>query len=140
MDKLFVDSDIILDLVQKREPHFQHAVELFTLFEENKIKGYVSPLIFSNIFYILRKLESGKFALDVLSRLKSLVTILTIDSKIVEMALSSGFRDFEDAVQYYSAIESNLDYLVTRNKGDYKKSGIIVCTAREYLALRASAN
>lgn len=140
MDKLFVDSDIILDLIQKREPHFQHAVELFALFEENKIKGHVSPLIFSNLFYILRKVKSSGFAIDVLSRLKSLVTVLPIDSKIIEMALSSGFNDFEDAVQYYTALEADLEYLVTRNKGDYKETGLVICTAREYLAQRAAAH
>ena len=71
MDKIFVDSDIILDLIQERENH-RDAKQLFTLIEENKVKGYVSPLIFSNLFYILRKLESNKFAMHVLARLLSI--------------------------------------------------------------------
>ena len=70
--------------------------------------------------------------------MKALLHVLTIDEKIVELALSSGFRDFEDAVQYYSALEENLEYLITRNKEDYKKTGIIVCNAREYLAIRSA--
>jgi predicted nucleic acid-binding protein len=136
-DKIFVDSDIILDLIQERE-NYSDAVLLFTLIEENKVKGYVSPLIFANLFYILRKQESNKFAMQVLIRLKALVHILTINDKIIELALSSGFKDFEDAIQYYSALEENLKYLITRNKEDYKKSGIIICNAKEYLAIRAS--
>jgi predicted nucleic acid-binding protein len=137
MDKVFIDSDIILDLIQERE-HYSDALQLFTLLEENKIKGYVSPLIFANLFYILRKQESNKFALQVLIRLKALLRVLTINEKIIELALSSGFKDFEDAIQYYSALEENIEYLITRNKEDYKISGIIICNAKEYLAIRLS--
>jgi predicted nucleic acid-binding protein len=137
MDKLFIDSDIILDLIQERENH-KDAKQLFALIEENKVKGYVSPLIFANLFYILRKQESNKFAMHVLARLKALLHILTINEKTIELALSSGFKDFEDAIQYYSALEENLEYLITRNKEDYKHSGIIICNAKEYLAIRAS--
>jgi predicted nucleic acid-binding protein len=138
MDKTFIDSDIILDLIQKREPFYHEAVSLFTLIEENKVKGFVSPLIFANLFYIVRKLESSKFAIQVLTRLKAILHVLTINDKIVKLALSSGFKDFEDAIQFYSALEANLEYLITGNKADYKKTGIIICNAREYLALRSS--
>jgi predicted nucleic acid-binding protein len=136
MDKVFIDSDIILDLVQKRTPHFQPAVDLFTLIEENRVKGFVSPLIFSNLYYILRKVESRHFARDVLSRLKALLGVLTIDEKIIQLSLLSNFNDFEDAIQYYTAMENHLDYLVTRNKNDYKEPGIVICNAKEYCALR----
>ncbi len=137
MDKLFIDSDIILDLIQERE-HYAEALQLFSLIEENKVRGYVSPLIFANLYYILRKQETSGFALQVLTRLKALLHVLTINEKIIELALSSGFKDFEDAIQFYSALEENLDYLITRNREDYKKSGIIICNAGEYLALRSS--
>jgi len=137
MDRIFVDSDIILDLIQERENH-KDAKQLFTLIEENKVKGFVSPLIFANLFYILRKQQTNKFAMQVLARLKALLHILTINEKIIELALSSGFKDFEDAIQYYSALEENLEYLITRNKDDYRHSGIIICNAKEYLAIRTS--
>jgi predicted nucleic acid-binding protein len=137
MDRIFVDSDIILDLLQERE-NFSDAAQLFALIEENKVKAYVSPLIFANLFYILRKQESNKFAMQILVRLKALLHVLTINEKIIELALSSGFKDFEDAVQYYSALEENVDFLITRNTEDYKKSRIIICNAKEYLAIKAS--
>jgi predicted nucleic acid-binding protein len=137
MDKIFIDSDIILDLIQERE-HYLDAMNLFSLLEENKIKGYVSPLIFANLFYILRKQESNKFAIGILMKLKALLHVLTINEKIIELALSSGFKDFEDAIQYYTALEENLDYIITRNKEDYKKSVIVICNAKEYLAIRSS--
>ena len=86
----------------------------------------------------MRKGYSKQFAVQVLTRLKALVRILSINEKTIELALSSGFKDFEDAIQYYSALEAKLKYLITRNKADYKKSGIIICTAKEYLSIRAS--
>jgi predicted nucleic acid-binding protein len=139
MDRLFIDSDVILDLIQERE-HYPEALRLFTLLEENKAQGYVSPLAFANLFYILRKQESNQFAIAVLARIKALLQVLTINEKIVALALSSGFKDFEDAIQYYSALEEKLDYLITRNKKDYIKTGIIICTAGEYLALRRAGS
>jgi predicted nucleic acid-binding protein len=87
---------------------------------------------------ILRKAESRAFAVRLLTRLKALVSVLTLDEKIIELALSSSFRDFEDAVQYYAALESKIDYLITRNKSDYKEPGVIICDAGEYLAMRSS--
>lgn len=138
MDRVFVDTDIIIDLIQEREPFYQDAVLLFSLMEEKKVVGHVSPLIFANLYYILRKGYSKQFAVQVLTRLKALVRILSINEKTIELALSSGFKDFEDAIQYYSALEAKLKYLITRNKADYKKSGIIICTAKEYLSIRES--
>jgi predicted nucleic acid-binding protein len=138
MDRIFIDTDIILDLIQKRTPFYNDAVRLFSLIEGKQIAGHVSPLIFANLYYILRKADSKMFAIQTLVRLKALVSVLTIDEKIIELALSSGFKDFEDAIQYYAALGANLKYLITRNKADYRESGIIVCTAREYLSIRSS--
>ena len=138
MDSIFIDTDIILDLIQKREPYYKDAIRLFSLVEEKQVVGYVSPLIFANLYYILRKTDSKLFAIQTLVRLKALVRVITLDEKIIELALSSGFKDFEDAIQYYAALGVKLKYLITRNKADYKESGIIVCTAREYLSIRLS--
>jgi predicted nucleic acid-binding protein len=138
MDRIFIDTDIILDLIQKRTPFYNDAVRLFSLIEGKQIAGHVSPLIFANLYYILRKADSKMFAIQTLVRLKALVSVLTIDEKIIELALSSGFKDFEDAIQYYAALGANLKYLITRNKADYRESGVIVCTAREYLSIRSS--
>jgi predicted nucleic acid-binding protein len=138
MDKVFIDSDIILDLIQQREPFYREATILFSLIEENKLKSYTTPLVFANLFYILRKLESNSFAIKVLTRLKTLLAVIAINEKCVSLALSSSFKDFEDAIQYYSAIEADIQYLITRNKKDYKESGLIICTPKEYLAIRSS--
>ena len=99
MEKLFIDSDIILDWLAARKPHYAPAAALFFLAERRALEAYVSPLIFANLFYILRKLKSPKEARMILKKLRLLVRVLPIDEKILDQALSSEFTDFEDAIQ-----------------------------------------
>lgn len=83
-------------------------------------------------------MESIKFALNVLTRLKALLNVVKIDERTVELALSSGFKDFEDAIQNYAAVDADVNCIITRNKVDYKESNLVICTAKEYLAIRES--
>lgn len=136
MDSVYIDSDIILDLLARREPFYEPAASLFSMIERGEIKGYVSPLIFANLFYILRKSTSNARAADTLKKLKFLLHILPIDDKIIDLALSSRFHDFEDAVQYYTAQQNGINYLITRNKKDYKKADIAIFTAEEFVSSR----
>lgn len=133
MMKIFVDSDIILDLLAKREPHFQHAAKLFTLIDQQKIKAYTSPLIFANLHYLLKKLTSNASALKSLRKLKTLINILHVDERVIEQSLNSDFNDFEDAIQYFTAVNNGIKIILTRNKVDYKKSKITISTADEFL-------
>ncbi|MBA4320675.1 MAG: VapC toxin family PIN domain ribonuclease, partial [Flavobacterium sp.] len=96
MIKLFVDSDIILDLLAEREPHYIHAARLFTLINQNKIIAYTSPLIFANLHYLLKKQTTNFVALKSLRKLKTLINILAIDERVIEQSLNSEFNDFED--------------------------------------------
>lgn len=133
MTKLFVDSDIILDLLAKREPHYSHAAELFTLIDRKAITVYTSLLIFANLHYLLKKLTSNTFAMKSLRKLKTLINILPIDDKIIDQSLNSEFNDFEDAIQYFTAVNNGITLILTRNKIDYKKSKITILTAEEFL-------
>lgn len=137
--RIYLDTDIILDLLAERTPFYAPAAQLFALIEAGEIKGCVSPLIFANLYYLLRKLKSNHEARKILTRLKLLLTILPIDENIIELALQSDFKDFEDAIQYYTAVENNISVLVTRNKTDYKHAKMAVCSADEYLKIRNSA-
>jgi predicted nucleic acid-binding protein len=133
MIKLFIDSDIILDLLAQREPHFEYAAKLFTLIDQQKVEAYTAPLIFANLHYILRKLTSSASALKSLRKLKTLINVLAIDDRVIGQALNSEFNDFEDAIQYFTAVNNGIGILLTRNKADYKKSKITVSTAEEFL-------
>ena len=134
--KVFVDSDIVLDLLAKREPFYQPAAALFSKAEKGEVEIYLSPLIFSNLFYILRKMTTRPKAGETLKKLRSLIHILPIDDKIIDQALHSEFPDLEDAIQYFTALDNNIPILITRNKRDYKLSAISVNTAAEFLDSR----
>jgi predicted nucleic acid-binding protein len=133
MIELFVDSDIILDLLAQREPHYIHAARLFTLIDQNEVIAYTSPLIFANLHYLLKKQTSNLLALKSLRKLKTLINILSINEKVIELSLNSDFNDFEDAIQYFTAVNNGITLIITRNKTDYKRSKIDVLTAEEFL-------
>jgi predicted nucleic acid-binding protein len=133
--KIFVDTDIIYDLLAKREPFYQSAAQLFTLADEEKITITVSALSFANIHYLVSKHLSDQKAKHILRTFRILVHIAPIDDKIIDLALNSDFTDFEDAVQYYCALESESQILLTRNLRDYKKAEIPVMTAQDFICL-----
>lgn len=133
MDKIFVDSDIILDLLTGRQPHYYSAAELFSLADEGSLKISVSSLSFSNVNYILSRQYNGDQVRKMLLKFKTLVSVLSVNDKTIELALSSEFKDFEDAIQYYTAIENKIEILLTRNLKDFRKAKISVLTAEQYL-------
>jgi predicted nucleic acid-binding protein len=133
VEKIFVDSDIVLDLLSARQPHYNYAAELFSLADEDSVKIFVSSLSFANVNYILSKQYSADQARKKLLKFKTLVSVLSVNDKTIELALASDFKDFEDAIQYYTAIENGLSILLTRNLRDFKKAEITVLTAEQFL-------
>ena len=133
MEKVFVDSDIVLDLLSGREPHYNFAAELFSLADKNAIKLYVSSLTFANVNYILSKQLSAGQARKMLLKFKTLVNVLPVNNKIIDLALASDFHDFEDAIQYNAAIENGITTLLTRNLKDFRKAEIVILTAQQFL-------
>jgi len=135
MNSILVDTNIVIDLLARRTEFYQEAAELFSLSDKNEVKLSISPLTFTNTNYVLSNQKSAKEAREILRKFKVLVEILGLDDKIIELALSDQkFSDFEDGLQYYSALENNVDVILTRNKKDFKNSKIPVMTAKEYLA------
>lgn len=133
--RVFVDCDVILDLLLARHPFFDASTRLFELFESEDLEGHASPLVFSNLFYILRRQIPPQAARNSLQKLRRLLRLLPVNEKIVDLALASSFTDLEDALQYYTALTHDLDALVSRNKRHYKAARIPVLTAEECVAL-----
>ena len=133
MAKIFVDTDIILDLLTARQPHYNYAAHLFSLADKGDIKINVSSLCFANINYILSKQISADQTRKKLLKFKTLVSVLAVNDKIIDLALASEFKDFEDAIQYHTALENDIKILLTRNLKDFKKAEISVLTAEQYL-------
>jgi predicted nucleic acid-binding protein len=136
MIEIFIDTDVCLDLLAKREPHYSYAATLFTLADKGELKLFVSSLSFSNLNYLLSRQNSMAEARRILSKFKVLVQVLPVDDKVIELALNSKFKDFEDAIQYFTAIESGITILLTRNIKDFKKAEIPVQTPELYIQTR----
>ena len=137
MRRILIDTNIVIDLLSKREKFYDEAADLFSRADKKELDLAISSLTFANTNYILTKLRSAKEAREILRKFKVLVVVLSLDDKITELALSDdNFPDFEDGLQYYSAIENQIDVIITRNKKDFKNSKIPVLTAKEFLALK----
>jgi predicted nucleic acid-binding protein len=133
LEKVFIDTDIALDLLGQRAPHYAAAGKLFTLADRGKVAIYISSLSFSNLNYLLTRQYNATESRRILTSFKVLVKVLAVDDKIIELALSSKFPDFEDAIQYFTSIESDISVLLTRNTKDYKLAKIAVLSAEDYL-------
>lgn len=131
--RLFIDTNIMLDLLGEREPFYRFAAQLATLADQKKLEIIVSPLSFATVNYLLSKFEPESTVKEKLRKFKILCEICKIDGTVVEKALHSNFKDFEDALQYYGAIESKCEIIITRNGKDFKSSSLPVMTAEEFL-------
>jgi predicted nucleic acid-binding protein len=133
MDKVFVDTDICIDLLSGRMPFNKSAELLFSQADTGKIKICVSSLSFLNIDYVLLSQYSTTHSRQIIAKFKTLVQVLSVDSKTIDLAIASDFKDFEDAIQYSCALEHNLTTIITRNLKDYKKATIKVLTPETFL-------
>lgn len=134
-EKVFVDTDIIYDVLANRHPFYESAAKLFTMADEGKILITISALSFANIHYLLVKELTSELAKQTLRKFRILINIAPIDDKIIDLSLNSDFNDFEDAIQHFCAIENECGILLTRNLRDYKMALIPVMTAQDYINL-----
>ncbi len=134
-EKLFLDTDVILDVVFKREPHFSDSQKVMSLVEKDYFPGYTSSLIIANCYYIISDNKDKKTALKTISKLRSVLNILPFTDKEIGKSLSSSIRDFEDGIQYFICLNNNINNLITRNISDYKGVDINILTPKDFLNL-----
>jgi len=132
--RLFWDTNIMLDLLGERPPFYESAAKIASLADERKLLITISALSYANVNYVLSKYESVEKVKDKLRKFKIISKICALDEEIIDKALNSDFKDFEDALQYFCALKSNSDVLITRNGVDFKTAKIPIMTAEEYLA------
>lgn len=130
---LFIDSDILLDAVLIRIPHYDSAIELLSLVDMDGFTLYSSAHSLLNVYYITRKIAGKVAATKSVSLLQEKLNVADTNSNALRSGLSSDFADVEDAVQYAIALENNCRIIITRNLRDYGKSSLPVMTAEQYL-------
>lgn len=131
--KLFLDTNIVLDLLQYREPWIHDTLVLFQLAKENQVELIVSDLTFVNVVYIAGKNVDKKALKETLIKLRKFVKVVSIDDACIEQVLNGDFIDFEDAVQYFAAKREQVDYILSRDEKGFNMSDILVMDVTEFL-------
>lgn len=131
--RIFIDTNIMLDFLGERHPFYDSVAKIATLAEKEKLSMVVSPISFATVNYFLAKFENPRIAKEKLRKFKIICEVCALDEQTIEKGLNSSIKDFEDALQYFSATESNCEIIITRNGKDFKKSLLPVMTADEFL-------
>jgi predicted nucleic acid-binding protein len=131
---------VILDISIKREMDIKEAVKIINFVEEGLYDGYTSSIIVANTYYVQRKFIGHEMSINFLKNLRLLLNILNVNDQIIQKALESEFKDFEDGIQYYTAMENDMDCIITRNVNDYKLSRIPVYILIEMLKIIEKEN
>jgi len=132
--KIYLDSDVLLDLLLDREPFSDDIATLIEKSIESEIKLCTSPISITNINYIIGRLENKNKADLKTKKILEIVSMESIGQRVMDSASNSNFKDFEDGVQNFCAVESGHEIIITRNTKDYKESELSILTPREYLA------
>ncbi len=138
--RVFIDTDVILDVALGREPFYQKSKTVLVMADNSLINGFITSIEVANLYYILRKNGGDEKARFFLRNLVKFLSILTVSFKNVQDALDSEFSDFEDAMQNFSAVDNQCEYIVTRNIRDYAGSDLKVRTPEEFLHLFQNMN
>jgi predicted nucleic acid-binding protein len=134
MTRVLIDTDVILDFFFDRKPFSDNAAKVLSLCESGEIKGFITSVIISNVYYLLRQTATHEKVIEKLTQLVTITDVLTTNKDVILKALNSNFTDFEDALQNYSAeLNGQIDLIVTRNTKDFKHSALGVMTPGNYL-------
>ena len=133
--KLFLDTNVVIDYLAKRQPFAEDANQMITLCCQKGYELCMSALSFTTIYYLLKKQYGHNQLLALLTDLKSLFVVCAVEEQIIQQALLSDFVDFEDAVQCYTAVACNADVIVTRNVKDFSASPLLVKTPTDICEL-----
>jgi predicted nucleic acid-binding protein len=132
--RILVDTNILLDVLARREPFYAAAAAIWSLAERGEVRAVVSAISFNNVYYIVRRAEGRTRAQKAMRLIRDVFESVPPDNQIINQAIDANMADFEDAVQFHSAIRAKATYLVTRNPGDFPKSALPILTPEEFLA------
>lgn len=135
--KLFIDTNVVLDVLAQREPWFGDSARVLAHIEQGSASGHIAAHTLTTLHFLLARHLGQQKTAAVLIDLTAMLRVEAVDHQILQQALALGWHDFEDAVQAVTAAQCRADYLVTRNPRDFRKSLVPVITPSEFLVLRA---
>ena len=137
--KLLIDTNVVLDVLLRREPFFRTAAEVLSLTQRDEVREYVSASAITDIYYIANKQMKDRDAVrDLLKRLLMVVSVAAVSEREIQNALNLAWGDFEDSVQYSVALLNEMDGIVTRNPSDYQEANMRIWLPEQALELFAN--
>ena len=133
--RVFLDTNVLLDVLARRDPFYAAAAEVWSLAESGELEAFVSAISFNNIYYIVRKAAGKAKADSALRMLRDIFHIIAPDTQIINQAMDADLNDFEDAVQFRSAIRAKATHLLTRDPDDFPASDLLILSAEEFMAV-----
>ncbi|NJL37310.1 MAG: PIN domain-containing protein [Leptolyngbyaceae cyanobacterium SM1_4_3] len=124
--KVLIDTNILVDVALDRNPFFDQSEQIVRLAEQRQIEGYISASTFSDLYYVIRRVKGRDWTFQFLQQMSAICQIATVDQAVISMALTLNFRDFEDAIQYSTAVVNQLDAIATRNPQDFAEAALQV--------------
>jgi predicted nucleic acid-binding protein len=131
--KIFLDTNIILDIALKRQPYSGAAAKILKVSDFNHFHLFISASMATDVFYMIRKIKGKAIGLTFLKDLLDIIDVCKVDKSILLLALESDFGDFEDAVQHFAAVDAEVEMLITRNKKDYTTSSLKIMEPEEFV-------
>jgi predicted nucleic acid-binding protein len=132
---VFLDTNVLLDVIFDREPFYTESAKVWALAETGEVAGFVSALSFANIFYLVRRAKGREAAGKALNVIRDAFTVIPMDVQITNQAIDAGMDDFEDAVQFFSALRANATTMITRNPKHFPTDSIAIQTPANFLAV-----
>ena len=134
MTRLFIDTNVLIDVLLEREPFYASSMQVWTLCEEGKFRGHISVISFNNIYFIVRKQKSREDAQRTLTVLRDIFTPVPLDAQVINQSIAADFKDFEDAIQFHSALRADAQAIITRNPAHFPISGPRILSPKELIA------
>ncbi len=132
--RVLVDTNVLLDVLGRREPHWPAASRVWTLAETGRLQAGISAISYNNVYYIVRRWSGRERAEEALRLLRDVFDTVDLTQKVLIQAMDADFPDFEDAIQYFSAVHARADFIITRNAQDFPRAGPTVIPPGEWLA------
>ena len=136
--KVLIDTNVLLDVLLEREGKFKSSAVVWELCAKEKVDAYVAAISFNNIHYIVTAQKSREIAYRAVTLVRDIFRTVLLNDRIINQSIDAQWKDFEDAIQYFSAIHADADYIVTRNVSDFPKEGIAIMTPEDFISFTES--
>ena len=133
--KILIDTNIFLDVILKREKYYENSARIWTYISDNKIIGCISAISINNLYYILEKKIKLRFVKEIIDQILEEFEVISLTKEILKHARVINNKDYEDSIQFISAVNSGCEYIITRNVKDFPEKGIKIVSPVDFIKI-----